>query len=888
VGDAKKPSKAKTQKKAESTQRRLEKAFGGGEVDVLTAGDNDVCDECQDISDSGPYSLDEAEALIPAHPNCRCAFVAAEEGAHEIEDAFDPDQPRDKDGKWTTIQGLPSDANVKDQSIKDILARGTHDLIATERTGKFIRSEDSFNVSVRAKQVGEATPFKAHNDNRQDSLYNPRLATLEKRDVGTAIERQSAVPKEGVKTEIEPLGDKTVLYRGMSGEEWEDIQKTGRIQTNSSYNIGSEQEGATFFSPDHTTAVSYADSFAPWQQKATFDKPAYVVAIRRPQSLETTSPNENEIGFKGPIDKSYIVAAWRGEVYEHTPGTFSLERIGNSHDYRQGSTSSPSNHIAWSRVSEAEIHGGLIKDHIVKLKNGKYRLLSHTGKNLGTFNSHEEAAKHEGEVEWFKAHPKDGSYDPDGFSHPITGAGVLVQAENTGRVLFMHHATRNQWEIPAGTVESGETVQGTAHREMYEETGHLLEMQDLTEHDRHQNHGVDFTTFRAKVPLEFRPKLGVEHDGYAWHDPSTPPQPLHPGVQQTLLTKTLSDADDIEVVPLTRLRPTKDMDDLRRSVVQRFRTKIRHGVSLRPLDVVLDHSTGRMYVSNGHHRLQAMQEEGIKHCEVCVVDEQETSVAAIKRATKLQTHDAFDPDEPRDDHGKWTSGGGSQSEAPVDKARTREIANEIARQLGFPNTRIVISNQDKSFVLNGRNYEYAGQYDFGTKDVTLFASKLTEASAAGVTAHEIEHAKFDAVQDAIRTETQTILGMPKPEGDPFWLKVMRADGSLLEPYKSQFPNYTAWNEAFSKVPIKKFANSDGVSDYSAEWWKAYHDGKASSTIAIHETLAEISRIKLETGKYPEHRWANHLIEEAKKDGTNAWRKLFETINDLYPKIKNDH
>jgi hypothetical protein len=48
-----------------------------GWVNVLTAGDDDVCLECEDIADEGPYELDEAEILIPAHPNCRCAFVPA-------------------------------------------------------------------------------------------------------------------------------------------------------------------------------------------------------------------------------------------------------------------------------------------------------------------------------------------------------------------------------------------------------------------------------------------------------------------------------------------------------------------------------------------------------------------------------------------------------------------------------------------------------------------------------------------------------------------------------------------------------------------------------------------------------------------------------------------
>lgn len=41
---------------------------------------------------------------------------------------------------------------------------------------------------------------------------------------------------------------------------------------------------------------------------------------------------------------------------------------------------------------------------IKKLDDGKYRLYSHEGKNLGTFDTYEEAAKHEGEVEWFKEH----------------------------------------------------------------------------------------------------------------------------------------------------------------------------------------------------------------------------------------------------------------------------------------------------------------------------------------------------------------------------------------------------------------------------------------------------------------------------------------------------
>lgn len=50
-------------------------------------------------------------------------------------------------------------------------------------------------------------------------------------------------------------------------------------------------------------------------------------------------------------------------------------------------------------------------EHIEKLKNKKYRLLSHKGKNLGTFNSKKAAEKHEGEVEYFK-HVKEEKESP--------------------------------------------------------------------------------------------------------------------------------------------------------------------------------------------------------------------------------------------------------------------------------------------------------------------------------------------------------------------------------------------------------------------------------------------------------------------------------------------
>ena len=66
---------------------------------------------------------------------------------------------------------------------------------------------------------------------------------------------------------------------------------------------------------------------------------------------------------------------------------------------------------AWQliqKVTGVKLQGkefDLVAEHIVK-HGSQFRLLSKKGKNLGTFPSHKAAAKHEGEVEYFKAHPK--------------------------------------------------------------------------------------------------------------------------------------------------------------------------------------------------------------------------------------------------------------------------------------------------------------------------------------------------------------------------------------------------------------------------------------------------------------------------------------------------
>lgn len=45
-----------------------------GEVDIITSGMSNVCDDCLLLEENNPYTLEEASRLIPLHPLCNCSY----------------------------------------------------------------------------------------------------------------------------------------------------------------------------------------------------------------------------------------------------------------------------------------------------------------------------------------------------------------------------------------------------------------------------------------------------------------------------------------------------------------------------------------------------------------------------------------------------------------------------------------------------------------------------------------------------------------------------------------------------------------------------------------------------------------------------------------------
>jgi 8-oxo-dGTP diphosphatase len=67
---------------------------------------------------------------------------------------------------------------------------------------------------------------------------------------------------------------------------------------------------------------------------------------------------------------------------------------------------------------------------------------------------------------------------------PIVGVGAVIVDGEKGRVLLVRRGTpplAGQWSIPGGAVELGETLRAAAEREAHEETGLVVDAEDVLE-----------------------------------------------------------------------------------------------------------------------------------------------------------------------------------------------------------------------------------------------------------------------------------------------------------------------------------------------------------------------------------------------------------------------
>ncbi|MER8105055.1 NUDIX domain-containing protein [Kitasatospora sp. NPDC094016] len=113
----------------------------------------------------------------------------------------------------------------------------------------------------------------------------------------------------------------------------------------------------------------------------------------------------------------------------------------------------------------------------------------------------------------------------------ITGLVAAAVINHDGRVLLVRRHPDDYlgglWEIPSGTVETGETILDALHRETSEETGLAIDQVTgyIGHFDYQNSRGGTTRQFNFAVTVgKTEPVVLAEHDAYQWAHPSELPE----------------------------------------------------------------------------------------------------------------------------------------------------------------------------------------------------------------------------------------------------------------------------------------------------------------------------------------------------------------------------
>lgn len=254
------------------------------------------------------------------------------------------------------VPGLPAGVPILHPTIREMVEMGRWDLKAEEEKGEYIQPGTHFEVKIQPRPVPGVKQFKTGFRGRDDTAVDTRIAHVERNaELDMEFYRPALNPESGYVDKIPAKADGN-LFRGLSWEEFQFIRQQCKVVSNCSYNLGECQMGRTFFSEDPETAAHYGGTFQPYHLQPTFERPGYVIKVRRPPPEKidaAVSSGTNEIAVIGELPASDILAVYEIRPYAIEPGFVELRiEYGREKGFHEGSRRSPDVWVAYRKLED--------------------------------------------------------------------------------------------------------------------------------------------------------------------------------------------------------------------------------------------------------------------------------------------------------------------------------------------------------------------------------------------------------------------------------------------------------------------------------------------------------------------------------------------------------
>lgn len=201
-----------------------------------------------------------------------------------------------------------------------------------------------------------------------------------------------------------------------------------------------------------------------------------------------------------------------------------------------------------------------------------------------------------------------------------------------------------------------------------------------------------------------------------------------------------------------------------------------------------------------------------------------------------------------------------------DKTHRMGVAKDAAKEFGFDPNDVVAGGAGYTFTAGNLHAEAAAEFNPATGKITIYDGALAEAGTdelyiKSLVAHEVNHAKYLEVHSKYDSEKTSLL---------FNKNKLDYDGELLPKYRKEYPTYHALHKYLDGDKTDILQKEDGVTDYSKAYWSGKKKKSGKLSIAIDETLAEISYLGVQGGG---------------ENVSGTWRELHSAVDSHYNRLK---